>query len=72
MDLIEVLERCRQLPHHSRGIAQVHTADVIATKRIDEALRAAYRCVDGFESKGSGHLAHLDGNVSAAVVTHKL
>ena len=72
MHLVEVLERCRQLAHHSKGIAQVHAADVIATKRIDEALRAAYRCVDGFESKGSGHLAHLDGNVSAAVVTHKL
>ena len=78
MHLVEVLERCRQLAHHSNGIAEVHAAEVVTPKRIDEALghavalRAAYRCIDGFESEGSSHLSRLGGNVSAAVVTQEL
>ena len=40
MHLVEVLERCRQLAHHSKGIAQVHAAEVVTPKRIDEACQA--------------------------------
>ena len=40
MHLVEVLERCRQLAHHSKGIAQVHAAEVVAAERVDEALQA--------------------------------
>ena len=74
MHLIEVLKRCRQLAHHSKGIAQVHAAEVVTPKRVDEtfghavALRAAHWGVDRLESKGSDHLSRLSGNVSAAVV----
>ena len=38
MHLVEVLERCRQLVHHSKGIAQVHAAEVVAAERVDEAM----------------------------------
>ena len=40
MHLVEVFERCRQLPHHGRSIAQVHAAEVIAAERVDEACQA--------------------------------
>ena len=40
MHLVEVLERCRQLAHHSKGIAQVRAAVVIAAERVDEACQA--------------------------------
>ena len=40
MHLVEVLERCRQLAHHSKGIAQVHAAEVVAAEHFDEACQA--------------------------------
>ena len=39
MHIIEVLEHCRQLAHHSRGIAEVHAAEVVTPKRIDESCQ---------------------------------
>ena len=37
MNLVEVLERRRQLRQDGSGIAEVHAADVIALERVDEA-----------------------------------
>lgn len=78
MHLIEVLERRRQLAYYAGSIAQIHAAEVIAAKRIDEAfghavaLRAAHRYRVGLESQLAGHLARLSGNVSTTVITQEL
>ena len=78
MYFLEVLERCRQLAHHSNGIAQVHAAEVVTPKRIDEALghgvalRAAHGRVDRLQAQLLGDLPCLGRNVGTTVVTQEL
>lgn len=57
MHLIEMLERGRHLSQHDVCAGAIHLADVIAFKRVHEALghaiglRTAHRGVDGFDAQ---------------------
>ena len=44
MDLVEVLERRRQLRQDGPGIAEVHATDVVALEGVDEALAMPLLC----------------------------
>lgn len=78
MDLVEVLERPRQLRQHGRRVAQVHAAHVVALEGVDEALChavalwTAHRCVDRLEPQRLGNAACLVRDVGAAVVGQEL
>ena len=78
MDLVEVLERRRQLRQNGPGIAEVHATDVVALERVDEALghavalRAAHRRVDRREAERLGDASSFAGDVGAAVIGQEL
>ena len=57
VDLVEVLERTRQLRQHRRRVTQVHTAHVVALEGVHEALghavalRATHGRVDRLQAQ---------------------
>src|SRR3977135_1327687 len=78
MDLVEVLERRRQLRQDGPSIASVHATDVVALEGVDEALghavalRAAHRRVDWCQTERPRDASSFMGNVGAAVVRQEL
>ena len=78
MQLVEVLECCSHLRHHSSRVGEVHAADVVAFERVDDALghavalRASHRCEARLQAKLSSNLLGLGRDVRAAVVREEL
>lgn len=77
MDLIKMLESGRHLPQDDGGVAAVHLADVIAFKRVHEALshvirlRAAYRRVHRLDAQILRQCVRVFCPESAAIIGEK-